>query len=175
MAYDRDDGAGTDEPGRRRDSGRHQRLRHDDQDRSAARNPSQGAGCDIGAYETGDVAMQLLKASPKTVKSGTNVTYVAIPRERGAHRRDRSVGGRQAADRPVVRLGASKSGELLVRRTERDVFTRSVPRGHDRSRDDRRTVTAAPLSAITNKATVSAATGDTIAKNDTKTSQIRVK
>jgi uncharacterized repeat protein (TIGR01451 family) len=37
----------------------------------------QGAGCDIGAHETGDVAMQKFVATPKSVALGTKVIYTA--------------------------------------------------------------------------------------------------
>jgi uncharacterized repeat protein (TIGR01451 family) len=37
----------------------------------------QGSGCDIGAYEYGEVAMQSLAASVKKVPTGSNLTYAA--------------------------------------------------------------------------------------------------
>ena len=44
----------------------------------------QGSGCDIGAYETGDVGLQSLLATPNPVQSGSSLTYTTTVANAGA-------------------------------------------------------------------------------------------
>jgi uncharacterized repeat protein (TIGR01451 family) len=53
-------------------------------DQQGVPRPQVGSGCDIGAYEYGDLGMQALTASPNPVKHKSNLTYRATVENAGA-------------------------------------------------------------------------------------------
>ena len=134
----------------------------------------QGTGCDIGAYETGDVTLQSLDASPKPVASGSSLTYIATVANAGGAAAT-GVSVRDTLPAGVVFTSAEAShGSCTVAAA---IVTCSL--GQMAPASTARVtivvqVTAASGSKLSDASTVSATVGDTIPGNDTKTLRVKV-
>jgi uncharacterized repeat protein (TIGR01451 family) len=135
----------------------------------------QGPGCDIGAYEIGDVAMQNLKAKPKAVKSGKDVSFTATALNAGPF----DATGVTVIDTlptglTYVSSQASQGSCSFVAPTVTCTLG-LLSAAATATVKIVGTVTAAASTTVTNTATVSATTGDTNHANDKKTAKITVK
>jgi uncharacterized repeat protein (TIGR01451 family) len=134
----------------------------------------QGAGCDTGAFETGDVAMQSLRAKPKSVVSGANVTYTATVMNADA------VDATGVTVTDTLPTGLTFSSATASQGTCSFVApTLTCNLGQFAAATTATVkitvkVAAAASTTIRDTATVSATTGDTIPGNDTKTAKINV-
>jgi uncharacterized repeat protein (TIGR01451 family) len=134
----------------------------------------QGAGCDIGAYEYGDVAMQSLAASAKKVPSGSKLTYTATVVNAGA------VGATGVTVSNALPAGEKfKSASASLGSCSASGSTVTCDLG-DLGAADTATVTivvkvkAMKGTMLTDTSTVSATTGDTIPGNDSKSVTVKV-
>ena len=142
-------------------------------DQRGVRRP-QGSGCDIGAYETGDVAMQSLKAKPKSVASGANVTYTATVVNAGAVDAT-GVTVTDTLPTGVSFVSATSSlGSCSFATPTPTCALGQFPAATTATVTITAKVTAAAGKKLRDKATVGATTGDTILTNDTKTAKITV-
>ena len=138
----------------------------------------QGKRCDIGAYETGDVAFQSLTAKPTSVKSGKNVTFTATIVNAGAV---------DATGVTVVSLltppvfnglafvSVTTSQGMCPAQLPPTCNLGQFPAAGTATITAVFTVTASAPSTVIDQATVSATTGDTITGNDTKTVTVTVR
>jgi uncharacterized repeat protein (TIGR01451 family) len=134
----------------------------------------QGAGCDTGAYETGDVAMQALAAKPKSVLSGANVTYTATVVNAGAA----DATGVTVADTLPTGLkflsAKASQGSCAFASPTLTCLLGQVPAAGTARVKLTVTVTVAATTTVNDTATVSATTGDTIPSNDSRTAKVKV-
>ena len=134
----------------------------------------QGPGCDIGAYETGDVNMQSLSAKPSPVPTGSSLTYTATVANAGAA----AAAGVSMADTLPAGLtftSVKASQGSCARQAKKVTCTLgSIPAASTASITIIGHVTAASGSNLSDTATVSATAGDTIPGNDTKTTKVKV-
>jgi uncharacterized repeat protein (TIGR01451 family) len=134
----------------------------------------QGAGCDTGAYETGDVAMQALVAKPKSVVSGANVTYTATVVNAGAvDATGVVVTDTLPAGLSFTSATASQGSCSFVPPTLTCTLGQFAAAATAKVKVIVK-VTAAASTTITDTATVSATTGDTIAGNGSKAVKVKV-
>jgi uncharacterized repeat protein (TIGR01451 family) len=134
----------------------------------------QGSGCDIGAYEYGDVAMQSLAASAKKVPTGSNLTYAATVVNAG------TVGATGVTLSDTLPTGEKfKSASTSLGTCSASGSTLTCDLGNLGAADTA-TVTivvkvkAAKGTKLVDMATVSATTGDTIPGNDSKSVAVKV-
>ena len=142
-------------------------------DQRGALRPN-GSGCDIGAYEYGDVALQSLVASPSPVKAHGRLTY------------DATVANAGAADATgVVLTDTLPAGEKFKSATASEGLcshagsTVTCHLGQVAAATSSTVaivvkVRAAKGKTLMDTAAVSAASGDTIPGNDTKTVSVSV-
>ena len=142
-------------------------------DQRGAHRP-QGSGCDIGAYETGDVSMQSLVATPKPAPSGSSLTYVATVANAGP------VDATGASMQETLPGGVSftsataSQGSCAMTATRVTCALGQMPPASTAKVIVIVQVTAGSGSKLSDTSTVSAATGDTIPGNDTKTVKVNV-
>jgi uncharacterized repeat protein (TIGR01451 family) len=134
----------------------------------------QGSGCDIGAYEYGDVAMQSVVASAKKVPAGSKLTYTATVVNAGA------VGATGVTVSDTLPTGEKfKSASASLGSCSASGSTVTCDLG-DVGAADTATITivvkvkATKGTKLIDTATVSAATGDTIPGNDSKSVTVKV-
>ena len=137
----------------------------------------QGSGCDIGAYETGDLALQTLKATPKSVPSGSNVTFTATIINAGAA----AATGVTVVSvfNPPINEGLTFVSVTTSQGTCPAVLPPTCNLGQIRAAGKATikavfTVNAPPASTVTDTPTISATSGDPITSNDTKTAKVTV-
>ena len=134
----------------------------------------QGLGCDIGAYEAGDVSMQSLGAKPEPVPTGKTLTYTATVANAGA------VGATGVSITDTLPAGltftSAKASQGNCVRTAATVTCTLglMPAASSATVTIVAHVTAAKGSTLSDTATVSAATGDTNPGNDTRTLKVKV-
>ena len=134
----------------------------------------QGSGCDIGAYETGDVNIQSLSAKPSPVPTGANLTYTVTVANAGAAA---ATGVSMADTLPAgITFTSAKASQGSCARQAKTVTCTlgSMPAASTASITIIVHVTAASGSNLSDTATVSATTGDTVPGNDTKTAKVKV-
>jgi uncharacterized repeat protein (TIGR01451 family) len=134
----------------------------------------QGAGCDMGAYESGDVAMQSLTANHNPVPSLSKLTYTATVVNAGAvdatgvsvtdtlpaGEKYKSATASQGSCSVLAQKVTCNLGQVGAATTATVTIVVKVK--------------AASGSMLTDTATVSATTGDTIPGNDSKTRSVTV-
>lgn len=134
----------------------------------------QGSGCDIGAYEYGDVAMQSLTASPNPVPTLTKLTYTATvvnaggAKAQGVKVTDTLPVGEKfksaAASRGSCSVSASTVTCILGKMSAATLATVTIVVK----------VKASSGSMLSNTASVSATTGDTGFGNQSLTVNVKV-
>jgi uncharacterized repeat protein (TIGR01451 family) len=134
----------------------------------------QGSGCDIGAYEYGDVAMQALAASPIPVKHDKSLTLTATVVNAGA------VDATGVAVTDTLPMGEtfksanSSQGSCSVVSSTVTCDLGQVGAATNPTVTIVVKVTAKKHQTLSNTATVSATTGDTIPSNDSKSVSVTV-
>jgi uncharacterized repeat protein (TIGR01451 family) len=142
-------------------------------DQRGALRPN-GTGCDIGAYEYGDVALQSLIAAPSPVKRKHTLTYTATVSNAGAADAtgvtvtDTLPAGEMFKSADVSQGSCSLSAPTVTC-TLGQVAAATTPTVTIVIK-----VTAKKGKTLTDTATVSATTGDTIPGNDSKTTDVTV-
>ena len=134
----------------------------------------QGSGCDIGAYEYGDVAMQTLAASTKKVPSGSTLTYTATVVNAGA------VGATGVTVSDTIPAGEKfKSATASLGTCSASGSSVTCELGNLGAADTATIsivvkVKATKGAKLADTATVGATTGDTIPGNDSKSVNVKV-
>jgi uncharacterized repeat protein (TIGR01451 family) len=134
----------------------------------------QGSGCDMGAYEYGDVAMQSLAASANKVATGAKLTYTAAVVNAGA------AGATGVAVKDTLPAGEKfKSAKSSVGSCSRSGSVVTCEIGNLSAAQDSTitivvTVTAKKGTKLADSTTVSATTGDSIPGNDSKSKTVTV-
>jgi uncharacterized repeat protein (TIGR01451 family) len=134
----------------------------------------QGSGCDMGAYEFGDLAMQALTASPTPVPRLTKLTYTATVVNAGAVR---AKGVKVTDTLPPgekLKSASASQGSCSVSAQQVTCNLGKVPAATSATVTIVVKVKAATGSTLTDTATVSATTGDSIPGNDSKTVSVMV-
>jgi uncharacterized repeat protein (TIGR01451 family) len=134
----------------------------------------QGSGCDIGAYEYGDVAMQSLAASAKKVPTGSMLTYTATVVNSGA------VGATGVTVTDTLPTGEKfKSASTSLGSCSASGSTVTCDLDNLGAADTATVTIVVKVKAtkgakLIDTATVSATTGDTIPGNDSKSVNVKV-
>ena len=134
----------------------------------------QGSGCDMGASEYGDVAMQSLKASAKKVPTGSKLTYTATVVNAGA------VAATGVTVSDTLPAGEKfKSASASVGSCTESGSTVTCDLGEVDAADTAAVTIVAKVKAakgtkLSDTATVSATTGDTNPGNDSMTAIVKV-
>jgi uncharacterized repeat protein (TIGR01451 family) len=142
-------------------------------DQRGALRPN-GTGCDMGAYEYGDVALQSLTAAPSPVKRKHTLTYTAAVSNAGAADATGvsvtdTVPAGETFKSANVSQGSCSVSAPTVTCTLGQVASATTPTITIVVK-----VTAKKGKMLTDTATVSATTGDTIPGNDSKTTDVTV-
>jgi uncharacterized repeat protein (TIGR01451 family) len=131
-------------------------------------------GCEIGAYERGDVALRKFVADPTSVKSGKKVTYTGTVLNGGAT----DATGVVVTDKLPGKLSfvsaQSSIGSCAFHASTLTCTLGLLPAAGTATFKIIAKVTAPAGKSVSDKATVSATNGDTLPGNDTVTAKIMV-